>query len=164
MKQRSIAETLSFGIDKTICWICILFGMVMTISTLVGILFRYIMTNPLPWTEELARYTMIWMGLMAVSLGVKRETHLGLNIIVNTLGPRLRFFLKIICRILTGYFLYILMVYGSKMAMQGMHQTMPALQIPMICVLAAVPLAALMSLVQLVLITIIDITTGREEK
>jgi TRAP-type C4-dicarboxylate transport system permease small subunit len=158
MKPYSIAETLSFGIDKTIGWACIAFGMLMTVSTLVGILFRYVMTNPLPWTEELARYTMIWMGLMAISMGVKRESHLGLNIIVNLLPEMLQTLLKMISRILMGLFLYILMVYGGKMAMNGMHQTMPALQIPMGYVLIAVPLSGLISLVQLVLITVIDFT------
>ncbi len=163
MKQDSFAGTISFGIDKAVCWICILFGMIMTVSTLVGILFRYVMTNPLPWTEELARYTMIWMGLMAISLGVKRESHLGLNIVVKVLAPKLQFFLKILCRVLTGYFLYILLVFGTKMALGGMTQTMPALQLPMAFVLAAVPLASLVSLVQLILISVIDLT-GRKEK
>ncbi|MBI9091504.1 MAG: TRAP transporter small permease [Desulfobacterium sp.] len=158
MKKYSIPEIISFVIDKAIGWVCIVFGMVMTISTLIGILFRYVMTNPLPWTEELARYTMIWMGLLAISMGVKRETHLGLNLIVNLLPAWVQTLLKMGSRVLIGVFLYILLVYGSKMAMNGVHQTMPALQIPMSFVLVAVPVSALVSLVQLVLITVIDVT------
>ncbi len=158
MKTCSIPETLSLVIDKAMGYACITFGMVMTISTLVGIVFRYVMTNPLPWTEELARYTMIWMGLLAVSMGVRRETHLGLNIIVDLLPGVVQAGLKMITRILIGIFLYVLMVYGTKMAMNGFHQTMPALQIPMGCVLIAVPFSAMVSLVQLVLITVIDLT------
>jgi TRAP-type C4-dicarboxylate transport system permease small subunit len=162
MKPYLFAETLSFGIDKTVGYACIIFGMVMTISTLIGILFRYVMVNPLPWTEELARYTMIWMGLLAISMGVKRENHLGLNLFVNLLPAFLQTALKMFSRILIGIFLYVLMVYGSKMAMNGIHQTMPALQIPMSYVLIAVPLSAVLSLVQLVLITVIDVTRKGE--
>ncbi|WP_300465259.1 TRAP transporter small permease [Desulfobacula sp.] len=162
MKPYLIAKTLSFGIDKTVGYACITFGMVMTISTLIGILFRYVMVNPLPWTEELARYTMIWMGLLAISMGVKRESHLGLNLFVNLLPAFLQTALKMFSRILIGIFLYVLMVYGSTMAMNGIHQTMPALQIPMSYVLIAVPLSAVLSLVQLVLITVIDVTQKGE--
>lgn len=161
MNVRTIAGGLSTGIDKLMGWSCIGFGMIMTLSTLIGILFRYVMTNPLPWTEELARYTMIWMGLTAVSMGVKRETHLGLNLVVNLLPRPVQILLKIICRILTGIFLYILMVFGTKMALNGMNQIMPALQIPMVFVLAAVPLCGLFSLIQLVLITVMDLA-GKE--
>jgi TRAP-type C4-dicarboxylate transport system permease small subunit len=161
MNLRTRVDALSTGLDKAIGWSCIIFGMIMTVSTLIGILFRYVMTNPLPWTEELARYTMIWMGLLAVSMGVKREAHLSLNLLVKQLPRPVRIFFKGICRILTGIFLYILIVFGTKMAMSGMHQTMPALQIPMVFVLGAVPLCGLFSLVQLVLITIMDVT-GKE--
>ena len=157
MNFRTSVFALSNGIDKAMGWTCIVFGMVMTVSTLIGILFRYVMTNPLPWTEELARYTMIWMGLLAVSMGVKRESHLGLNLVVNNLPRPVQIFLKAVCRILTGIFLYILMVFGTKMAMNGMHQTMPALQIPMVFVLSAVPLCGFFSLLQLMLITVIDL-------
>jgi len=162
MKATSFPEYVSVAIDKTMGIACIGFGMVMTISTLIGILFRYVMTNPLPWTEELARYTMIWMGLLAVSMGVRREAHLGLNLIVNQLPNRIQWVIKYITRLLIGIFLYILMIYGYKMAMNGVHQTMPALRLPMICVLIAVPISALVSLVQLVLISVIDLT-GREK-
>ncbi len=162
MNFRIRIDALSNGLDKMMGWSCIIFGMVMTLSTLIGILFRYVMTNPLPWTEELARYSMIWMGLLAVSMGVKRETHLGLSLLVKQLPRPVRIFLKGISRILTGIFLYILMVFGTKMAMSGMHQTMPALQVPMVLVLAAVPLCGLFSLLQLVLITVMDVAGKKE--
>ena len=149
-------ELVSTAIDTVIGYLCIIFGMAMTVSTLIGILFRYVMTNPLPWTEELARYAMIWMGLLAVSMGVRRESHLGLNIVANLLPAAVQKVLRYIVRILIGVFLYFLMVYGYTMAANGMHQTMPALRLPMICILAAVPACALFSLIQLALISAID--------
>ncbi len=158
MKIHLIPETLSSVIDRAMGYACITFGMVMTVSTLIGIVFRYVMINPLPWTEELARYTMIWMGLLAISMGVRRESHLGLNLIVKLLPALVQTGLKMISRILIAGFLFVLMIYGTKMAMNGFHQTMPALQIPMGFVLIAVPLSAMVSLVQLVLITLIDFT------
>jgi len=158
MKKHSMAQNISFYVDKSVGYACIIFGMVMTVSTLIGIVFRYIMVNPLPWTEELARYTMIWMGLLAVSMGVKRDTHLGINFFVALLPEIIQKSIKMITRILIGIFLYVLMVYGMSMALNGAAQTMPALRLPMSYVLIAVPLSAFLSLVQLLLIIIIDFT------
>jgi len=161
MINKSIFISVSDNIDRVIGYACIAFGMAMTVSTLVGILFRYVMTNPLPWTEELARYTMIWMGLLAVSMGVKRETHLGLTLIVDKFPTLIRRFLKVVTRVLIGAFLLVLLVYGYKMALGGRYQTMPALRLPMVYVLIAVPISALASLVQLLLISTIDLV-GKE--
>ena len=152
-----IWEKISHVIDKIVGYICIVFAITMTVTTLVGILFRYVMTNPLPWTEELARYAMIWMGLLAISMGVKRQSHLGLKLFVNMLPKVAQKILSYIIRIIIGYFLYMLIIYGTDMALNGVYQIAPALQIKMVYVLSAVPVAAALSLTQLVLITAADI-------
>jgi len=160
-RKKNILETLGHVLDRTVGYVCIGFAIIMTISTLVGILFRYVMVNPLPWTEELARYAMIWMGLLAVSMGVRRESHLGLNFVVEKFPRVFQTILKYLVRILIGVFLFYLMRYGYKMALSGMAQTAPALRIPMVYILGSVPVAALLSLVQLTLVTITDLAGGR---
>src|SRR6056297_2516241 len=157
MENSTIFEKISHYLSKFVGYICILMGIVMTITTLVGILFRYVMTNPLPWTEELARYTMIWMGLLAISIGIKNNSHLGVNLFINFFPRSIRKIILYITRILIFYFLYMLLTYGYSMALKGMNQIAPALRIQMFYVLVSVPIAALLSIIQLILITIIDI-------
>lgn len=163
MKEANIWEKISFELDRITGYICIFFAIIMTVSTLVGILFRYLMTNPLPWTEELARYAMIWMGLLAISMGVRRQSHLGLQVIINLLPRLVQKIFSYLIRILIGYFLCMLMIYGGKMALDGYYQVAPALQIKMIYVLSAVPMAALLSLVQLFLTTFGDLFVDLKE-
>lgn len=153
MGETTIWGKISHVVDKIVGYICIVFAITMTVTTLVGILFRYVMTNPLPWTEELARYAMIWMGLLAISMGVKRQSHLGLKLFVDMLPSVVQKILSYLIRIIIGYFLYMLIIYGTNMALNGVYQIAPALQIKMVYVLSAVPIAALLSLIQLVLIT-----------
>lgn len=157
MKETIIWEKISLGLEKITGYICIIFAIIMTLTTLVGILFRYVMTNPLPWTEELARYAMIWMGLLAISMGVRRKSHLGLRLVVNLLPRSVQKIFDYLTRLLIGYFLYMLVIYGGKMALNGYYQIAPALQIKMIYVLSAVPVAALLSLLQLLLVTAVDL-------
>lgn len=163
MKEATIWEKISLGLDRITGYICIVFAIIMTVTTLVGILFRYLMTNPLPWTEELARYAMIWMGLLAISMGVRRQSHLGLQLIINLLPRPVQKIFGYLIRVLIGYFLYMLMIYGGKMALNGYYQIAPALQIKMIYVLSAVPMAALLSLIQLFLTTVDDLFVDFKE-
>lgn len=163
MKEATIWEKISFELDRITGYICIVFAIIMTVTTLVGILFRYLMTNPLPWTEELARYAMIWMGLLAISMGVRRQSHLGLQVIINLLPRLVQKIFSYLIKILIGYFLCMLMIYGGKMALDGYYQVAPALQIKMIYVLSAVPMAALLSLVQLILTTFGDLFVDLKE-
>lgn len=157
MSENSVFEKISHFVDKVVGFFAMLSGMVMTVTTLLGILFRYVMSNPLPWTEELARYTMIWMGLLAISMGVRRDEHLGLRLVINLFPESIKRVIKYLTRIIIGVFLYYLMVYGFQMALNGLNQIAPALRIQMFYVLVAVPISAFLALLQMVLITINDV-------
>jgi TRAP-type C4-dicarboxylate transport system permease small subunit len=51
---------------------------IVAIAVLVGVvmlqvLARYVFQSPPPWTEELARYAMIWAGLIGATMSFKRR-------------------------------------------------------------------------------------------
>ena len=49
----------------------------------LGVLVRYFVDLPLTFTEEAARYLMIWMALLAVSIGIARREHIGVLILFD---------------------------------------------------------------------------------
>ncbi len=133
-------------IDKIVGYTCICFAIGMTISTLCGIFLRYITSNPLSWTEEFARYAMIWMGLLAISMGVKRYSHLGVNFFFNLLHPSIRKILMIIINILIIFFFAIMLIYGWEMTKNAYNQVSPALKMHMSYVLVVVPVTSAISI------------------
>ncbi len=133
-------------IDKSVGYVCIIFVATMTISTLTGIFLRYLMSQPLNWTEEFARYAMIWMGILAISMGVKRKTHLGVNYFYDLFPKSLRISLKYIINFLVLGFFIIMAIYGYQMALDGLNQTSPALKIKMFYILMVVPLTSVISI------------------
>ncbi|MCA2013599.1 TRAP transporter small permease [Cereibacter sphaeroides] len=63
----------SDGLDRVASLAC-----QMALALLVSVVFlqvvaRYVFASPPPWTEELARYCMIWAGLMGATLSFKRR-------------------------------------------------------------------------------------------
>jgi TRAP-type C4-dicarboxylate transport system permease small subunit len=46
---------------------------------------RDLLNDPSGWTEELARYLLIWIGLLGGAFGYQRRLHLGLDLLADRL-------------------------------------------------------------------------------
>jgi len=46
-----------------------------TILLLAQILGRYVLSVPWPWTEELARYALIWVSFLGAWIGMREKAH-----------------------------------------------------------------------------------------
>ena len=56
----SVAHKVSIFIERLAAYPCIAATGAMTVVVLLGVLFRYVLRMPLSWSEEVARYLMIW--------------------------------------------------------------------------------------------------------
>ena len=64
---------LSHGIDRLAGAATIFFLIALVGAVMVQVVARYVLNSPPPWTEEMARYAMIWAGLMGATLSFKRR-------------------------------------------------------------------------------------------
>jgi len=64
---------LSRGIDRLAGATTMVFLVALVGAVMVQVVARYILNSPPPWTEEMARYAMIWAGLMGATLSFKRR-------------------------------------------------------------------------------------------
>src|SRR5262245_32577634 len=74
----SIARTLSrFGAFLEIALLVICAGLLTTMFFCVftGVIVRYVLLVPWAWTEEIARYCLVWFAPMAAAVGVRRGSH-----------------------------------------------------------------------------------------
>ena len=62
----------------------------MTVTVLIQVFFRFVLQSPLRWTEELARYLMIWLVLLASSIAMRNRAHLQVDVLTSALprGPK----------------------------------------------------------------------------
>ena len=51
----------------------VLFGAAMVAIVGAGVVARYVMASPMPWTEEASRFLMIWMVLLGLSVVTRRR-------------------------------------------------------------------------------------------
>ncbi|MBU0639271.1 MAG: TRAP transporter small permease [Planctomycetes bacterium] len=105
---------------------------------------RYVLNNPSSWTEELATYLMIWVGLLGASVALRRGAHLGIDYFVSHLSPRKRAATEVFAFLITGLFsVLVLGIGGARLVLQTLErgQTSPALDLKMGHVYLALPIS-----------------------
>ena len=118
----------------------------MAIVVFLQVIFRYVLNFPLFWTEELARYCLVWASLLGSAVAVKRGQHIAVTIFVGRLPPALGRSLKIIALISVAVILAIILWGGIQLVAITRAQISPALRVSMSVPYLAVPVGAALML------------------
>jgi TRAP-type C4-dicarboxylate transport system permease small subunit len=111
---------------------------IMVVTTLIGVIDRFIIGSGQPWPEEAARFTLIWTSLLASAVAAKRGQHYRLSFIYDRLGRHGAAVIDLICIAA----LLVVCWYGISLVLVFNGQTSPALGLPMSYVYAAVPVSS----------------------
>lgn len=145
-----VSDSIGYFIEIISAAFCIFIYAVMIGTAILGITFRYIMHNPFEWTEELARLLMLWLAFLAISIALRKREHIAIQFVVQKLPYRVSKVLEYCVDLLIAFFLIILIKQGYLMTSRTILTT-STLNISMFWPYFAVPLAAFISLLQLIL-------------
>ena len=118
----------------------------MAVVVFLQVIFRYILNLPLFWTEELARYCLVWASLLGSAVAVKRGQHIAVTIFMERLPPALRRRLTMIALISVAAILTIILWGGIQLVTITRAQISPALRVSMSVPYLAVPVGAALML------------------
>jgi TRAP-type C4-dicarboxylate transport system permease small subunit len=118
---------------------------------LLQVFLRDVMKASLPWSEELARYLMVWIGLMGASLALHEGRHVGVTLMVDRTRGLLRKALSGIALVAVLWFLWLMLSEGTRLIQNIWQQRSPAMNLPMVIPYAAIPLGAIFMMIQAVL-------------
>ena len=110
----------------------------MVLAVLWQVATRYLLRDPSSVTEELARFGMMWLGLLGASYGFGQKAHLAIDLI-----PRSRRLDLIVAATVALFALTVLVIGGSRLvdATIALGQTSAALQLQRGYVYVALPLS-----------------------
>lgn len=123
-------------------YMCVVLFSLMTFFTFSQVLSRFVFNFSLAWTEELGRYSFVWLVYMAASAAVKKARHIRVEIINIILKNKAKLFMAIVSDIVWLIFTLWLVKDGITVVsmIYGHGQTSPAVQIPMWTAYTIVPL------------------------
>ncbi|MCB0565187.1 MAG: TRAP transporter small permease [Phaeodactylibacter sp.] len=134
-------------IDKILGnFLAILMG-IMTIDVLWGVFTRYAMGSQASWTEELARFLLIWIGILGAAYAAGKDMHLAIDLLMPRLKEEGQKRLKILISFLIVLFAFTVMVIGGIRLIYITHvlgQLSPALRVPMAVIYSVVPLSGIL--------------------
>ncbi len=121
----------------------------MMLSLFWQVFTRFVIKVPATWTEEIARYTFIYLVMIGAALGVKNSAHFGMTMVSDKLHGRVRdlyqrFVINGIIMICAIFLVY----YGIEFTrMYGMNRVSPTFLTPMAWVFGIVPFSGFLMIV-----------------
>lgn len=123
-------------------------GLLVTVVFL-QVIFRFVLGSPLAWTEELARYSLIWLTFLGAAYAMSLKAHIGMEVFVNLFRTPGKKALYIVASIASLMFFLLMVVEGYSLAMQGMSQSSPVLRIPMGAIYMIIPISGAVLIINL---------------
>lgn len=136
--------------ERSVEWVIVLFFSAFCLVMLSQIVGRSVFNASLFWSEEFARYSFIWVIMLASGLAVKRRAHVGFDLLVVKLPMRIQRVVHLVSDGVIGVFLLLFIFYGMRLVLAVGSTTSPSLKIPMEYVYLILPISALVMLVFLV--------------
>ncbi len=134
-------------IDKVLAWVLIILLGILVLNVLWQVFSRYLMKSPSSFTDELARYLLIWVGILGASYASGKKLHLAIDILPSKLKANKRVVLDRFIYFLVGLFATLVMVVGGlRLVYITLHleQTSPALNLPIGYVYLVFPISGIL--------------------
>lgn len=133
----------------------------MCVFVLIQIVSRYIFRSPILFTEEVSRYSYVWITFFGMAVATKLENHIKIDLLFILLKGKAQVILNLLVNFLS-FFLYILIfIIGYNYTVTNMIQLSPAMEISKGFIYVSLPLGALFSIVRLLVIIKKEIDTLR---
>lgn len=93
----NLLETLEAAITRLndrmlvgLKWLVILLLGLMLLIVDVAVFMRYVMNDALAWSEEIAKFVMVWLTFFAAPIGLRMGAHVGIEVLIGNLRGRIR--------------------------------------------------------------------------
>lgn len=112
----------------------------------IGVIYRYVLNNALPWTDEVSVFAMGWLVFVGATVLYHREGHPASTLLAEHLRPPLRRTVADLAEILVGAYLVALVWSGIDLLQEPQPHS-PALSISYAAVYVSIPIAGIVMLV-----------------
>ncbi|PCI46621.1 MAG: TRAP transporter permease DctQ [Alphaproteobacteria bacterium] len=99
--------------DKILSSLLVLLMGLMVLDVTWQIFTRFATSSPSSWTEELARFLLIWIGLLGAAWAYRTRAHLGLSYLVEQQSPEIQKALALFSYGASALFAVLVMIYGG---------------------------------------------------
>lgn len=106
------------------------------------VLTRFVLPQPSSFTEEVARFLLIWVSLIGAAYAYRLGSHLGFDLLVKKLSKKEAVFFYRLCCVLVAIFAISVLIIGGGNLVNitwSLGQFSPVLNVPMAFIYSVVP-------------------------
>ncbi len=124
---RQAGILLRHPLEAVMC--CVLVAIVAV--TFSQVIFRYVLETPLSWSDEGARFLLMWLAMLSAAYAFKTRSHFALAFIVNRFGGRLRWAASLFAVAVVALFLVVFIVKAVEYTLSVSDVTGPGTRLSM---------------------------------
>ena len=106
-------HTFTRWLDVILSRFLIILMIIMVLDVTWQIFTRFVLQDSSSYTEELANFLLIWIGVLGASYAVRTKAHLGIDVLMQRLSGRRRDTVEISVYVLVFLFALVIMVIGG---------------------------------------------------
>lgn len=105
--------TLRKTIDKLLEWLLVFLMSILVLDVLWQVASRYIINSPSSFTDELAGFLLIWVGVFGTAYVAGKREHLAIDLLLQRSSPKRKFKLEMIISVLVILFSVAVFIVGG---------------------------------------------------
>lgn len=134
------------GMTTVLNWTLIVAVLLLVLDVCWGVFSRFVIGEQTKWTEELARFLLVWVALLGGAVAFGTKGHLGVDYFVGKFHPETQKLMSVVVHLVVLFFAGSIFVYGGSRIVYdalAMEQMTPALGWKMGHVYLALPIAGI---------------------
>lgn len=134
------------GMTGVLNWTLIVAVLLLVLDVVWGVFTRHVLNEQAKWTEELARFLLVWVSMLGGAVAFGTKGHLGVDYFVGKFDPEVQKLMAVAAHLLVLFFAVSIFIVGGGQVVRdalAVEQTTPALGWKMGYVYLAVPIAGI---------------------
>lgn len=129
--------------DRCINWFLALLMAAMVVIISAQVWYRFMLNDPLSWSEEAGRYLFVWISFIGAAAGVRYQVHLGIDLMDKLLSPNAYRWAVVLVNVIIQIFLLMIIYWGFKILGVIKFQESASMHISMRYPYMAVPVGSI---------------------
>lgn len=137
-------------LDRAARWLIIACSALMIIVVSVQVLLRYAFNTSIDWSDEVSRLLFVWSMFLAIPLGLREGSHVGVELLVQFIPAAPRRALSRLCAVVAIMLMAVVAYFTASVSIDTWDELMPTLPISANWFMVPVGLSALHCLLHLI--------------
>ena len=100
-------------LDRVLTWACVVLFALLVVDVTWQVFARQVLDQPSGWSEELAKYLFIWLGLFGSALVFGERGHIAVDFAVKKLPPVLQVAVTVVVQLTILTFTVLVLIWGG---------------------------------------------------